>query len=216
MKTGEKSALRTVQAQPGREAAAMGEERSMRADARRNRERVLGAAREAFAEEGADVQMDTVAHRAGVGVGTLYRHFPTKHALITEIIRQWLVDRIAIAHQARAIDDPSAALRFVIQQSAKNFYEHAGLRNAFAEVNGATMCEAESAALRESLETVIRRAQGAGVIRANIDVNGFLSLLCGLSASISAGAPWQCSADVLTAGLAPEQTVGQPSGRSRA
>ncbi len=152
--------------------------------------------------------MDTVAHRAGVGVGTLYRHFPTKHALITEIIRQWLVDRIAIAEHASTIEDPTAALHFVIQQAAKHFYEHAGLRNAFAEVNGATMCEAESAALRDSLETIIARAQEAGVIRANVDVNSFLSLLCGLSASISAGAPWQCSADILAAGLAPERTVG--------
>jgi AcrR family transcriptional regulator len=179
------------------------EDRPVRADARRNREKVLRAAREAFAEEGADVQMDSVAHRAGVGVGTLYRHFPTKHALMAEIIRQWLADRLAIAEHAHTIEDPSAALRFVIHQSAKLFYEHAGLRNAFAELNAANICPTESIVLRNSLAAIIHRAREAGAIRENIDVDGFLSLLCGLSASISAGAPWRCSADVLAAGLAP-------------
>ncbi len=175
----------------------------MRADARRNREKVLRAAREAFAEEGADVQMDSVAHRAGVGVGTLYRHFPTKHALMAEIIRQWLAARIAIAEDANAIQDPSVALRFVIHQSAELFYEHAGLRNAFAELHAVDICPAESTALQHSLTAIIQRARVAGVIRENVDVDGFLSLLCGLSAAISAGAPWRCGAEVLAAGLAP-------------
>ena len=63
-------------------------DRQLRADARRNRERILESAREAFAEGGADAQMDDVARRAGVGVGTVYRHFPTKEALVAEIVRQ--------------------------------------------------------------------------------------------------------------------------------
>ena len=59
--------------------------RPLRADARRNRERVLQAAREVFAEQGREAQMDDVARRAAVGVGTVYRHFPTKEALIDAI-----------------------------------------------------------------------------------------------------------------------------------
>ena len=60
----------------------------MRADARRNRDRVLTAARVVFGVDGAEAQMDDVARAAGVGVGTVYRHFPTKEALIAEIVRQ--------------------------------------------------------------------------------------------------------------------------------
>ena len=63
-------------------------ERPLRADARRNRERILQSARAVFAESGADAQIDDVARHAGVGVGTVYRHFPTKQALLTELVRQ--------------------------------------------------------------------------------------------------------------------------------
>ena len=60
----------------------------MRADARRNRERILQAARELFASDQPDVQMDDIARRAGVGVGTVYRHFPDKEALMGELVRE--------------------------------------------------------------------------------------------------------------------------------
>src|ERR1700674_5131132 len=63
-------------------------ERPLRADARRNRERILESARAAFAESGDVVQIDDVARHAGVGVGTVYRHFPTKQALLAELVRQ--------------------------------------------------------------------------------------------------------------------------------
>ena len=63
-------------------------ERPLRADARRNRERILASARAVFAESGAEAQIDDVARHAGVGVGTVYRHFPTKQALLAELVRQ--------------------------------------------------------------------------------------------------------------------------------
>src|SRR5215469_2337222 len=66
-------------------------ERPMRADARRNRERILQAARELFASDRPDVQVDDVARRAGVGVGTVYRHFPDKEALMGELVRERFV-----------------------------------------------------------------------------------------------------------------------------
>src|SRR4051794_4271073 len=64
------------------------EERRLRADARRNRERILESARIVFSESGGEAQIDDVARRAGVGVGTVYRHFPTKEALMVELVRQ--------------------------------------------------------------------------------------------------------------------------------
>ena len=73
--------------------------RPLRADARRNRERILEAARETFSEYGTEAQMDEIARRAGVGVGTLYRHFPTKDVLVGELVRIKLSD---FAVRARA------------------------------------------------------------------------------------------------------------------
>ena len=80
-------------------AAAATAVRGMRADARRNRDRILAAAREAFAEYGSETQMDDIARRAGVGVGTLYRHFPTKDALTSELVK---IKLAAFAERARA------------------------------------------------------------------------------------------------------------------
>src|SRR3954468_9163530 len=80
--------------------------RPLRADARRNRERVLIAARAAFAEHGREAQMDDVARRAGVGVGTVYRHFPTKEALVNALALDLFERLVQHAREALAIEDP--------------------------------------------------------------------------------------------------------------
>src|SRR3954462_534801 len=86
-------------------------EKPLRADARRNREKVLAAARAVFADEGVDAQMDDVARRADVGVGTVYRHFPTKDALLHALSDE-LFDVIA-AHTRTLLelDDPWEAFQ---------------------------------------------------------------------------------------------------------
>src|SRR4051794_27205946 len=73
--------------------------RPLRADARRNRERVLTAAREVFAEHGPEAQMDDVARRAEVGVGTVYRHFPTKEALIDALVAEAFERLLVVAKE---------------------------------------------------------------------------------------------------------------------
>src|SRR3954452_14045855 len=78
----------------------------LRADARRNRERVLTAARAAFAEHGREAQMDDVAKRAGVGVGTVYRHFPTKEALVNALASDLFSGVMEAGRQGLAIEDP--------------------------------------------------------------------------------------------------------------
>src|ERR1700722_8679746 len=92
--------------------------RPLRADARRNRERVLEAARAAFGAEGSDVSLDEIARRAGVGPGTVYRHFATKEALFEAVI----FDRIGeLVEEARALsDDPDPGRAF------SSFAEHLG------------------------------------------------------------------------------------------
>ena len=79
--------------------------RQLRADARRNRERILGAAKDVFAEQGADAQMDDVARKAGVGVGTVYRHFPTKEALLEALALEAFEHITTVAKEA--VHDPN-------------------------------------------------------------------------------------------------------------
>jgi AcrR family transcriptional regulator len=86
------------------------EPKPLRADARRNRDRLLAAAAEAFAAEGADASLDAIARRAGVGSGTLYRHFPTREDLIRAVYRARVEQACARGEQLRAADDPVDAL----------------------------------------------------------------------------------------------------------
>lgn len=80
--------------------------RPLRADARRNRERVLAAARKCFAEEGRDAQMDDVARAAGVGVGTVYRHFPDKRSLLEALIEERFAEFALLGREALEHEDP--------------------------------------------------------------------------------------------------------------
>jgi len=87
------------------------EARPLRADAQRNRERLLDAAVRAFAQEGPDVTLDAIAKDAGVGIGTLYRHFPTREALFEAVYRHEVDQLSALAEQQRAGEAPVDALR---------------------------------------------------------------------------------------------------------
>jgi AcrR family transcriptional regulator len=86
------------------------EPRPLRADARRNRDQLLAVATEAFAEDGADASLDAIARRAGVGSGTLYRHFPTREALIMAVYRARVEETCARGTALRDADDPVTAL----------------------------------------------------------------------------------------------------------
>ena len=104
---------------------------TLRADARRNRARILEVAREVFASEGLAVPIDTVAARAGVGVGTVYRHFPTEEALFVAIV----VDHVqALADEARAAaDDPGEAFYGFLRLMAERSATDMALADAFTE-----------------------------------------------------------------------------------
>src|SRR3954452_7462424 len=93
-------------------------ERPLRADARRNRERVIEAARSAFAEAGADLPMEEIARRAGVGIGTVYRHFPNKEALLDALVAEQLTLFIERTRAALAEDDAWEAFRDMVRKGA--------------------------------------------------------------------------------------------------
>jgi AcrR family transcriptional regulator len=160
-------------------------DRPLRADARRNREKVLRAARDAFAESGYGVPLDEIAARAGVGPGTVYRHFPAKEALFQAVVTARIEDLIDDA-RARADDaDPGGAFFGFLARIAEEAAAKRDLPDAIA-IPGSLQDT-----LHAALDTLLRRAQQAGAVRADVGAQDMIVLLKGMLASIqdaSAGA----------------------------
>ena len=162
-----------------------------RADARRNLERILAAAKEAFAECGPQTQMDDVARRAGVGVGTVYRHFPTKDALVAELIRTKL---FGFAERAREIladpGDPWEDFARFVRGNVEAMRSDAAHQNMWSHITDdayeltADAREAISAATDE----LIGRAKAAGRIRPDFEVRHMPTLMCAIGGAMAANA----------------------------
>lgn len=183
--------------------------RSLRADARRNRERILESARAVFAEFGAQAQMDDVAARAGVGVGTVYRHFPTKEALLVELIRQkfrLFADRAREALETDA--EPFEALISLMRSNAETAASDAGTQMAIAGAGEHiwNSARAEQEELLERTDELIARARRAGTIRPDIEGTDIGMLMCGVCSAMSAavrGFDWQRHLDLVVDMLRP-------------
>lgn len=160
------------------------EPRPLRADAARNRARVLDVAYAAFAEEGLSVPIDEIARRAGVGAGTVYRHFPNKEALFSAIASnrlQYLVDRAAALTEAKGPGEAFFAYLDVLVDEGKS---DQGLVDALAGIGfdvAAAIPEAERRFMA-LLEDLLTRAQAAGTVRADIGVSDVKALLVGCQA----------------------------------
>ena len=150
----------------------------MRADARRNRQRLLAAALQAFTEHGADdASLDEIARRAGVGIGTLYRHFPTRQALLEAVYRDQVEELCARADCPAAT--PTAALEnwlrelmaFAATKRTLTSSLMAGPEGKNSEV--ATSC---SALVRQAAAGLLAGAQRAGEIRPDVDATDLLRL----------------------------------------
>jgi AcrR family transcriptional regulator len=156
--------------------------RPLRADARRNRERVLDVARTAFAAEGLAVPLDEIARRAGVGPGTLYRHFPTKDALIQAV----LLDRLRqLADEGAAqgdAADPGAAFFGYLTRLAQEAGPKRDLFDALASagVEAGPAVLAAAADVRGHITSLLARAQHAGAVRSDIGAGELTALLAGL------------------------------------
>lgn len=175
--------------------------RPLRADARRNRERILEAGRKAFADSGRDVQMDEIALRAGVGVGTLYRHFPTKEDLVLELIRESVREFVESTRQALTHDDAWEGLEWLVRSKADSMARNHGLRDAMSGVQFADENPWHTPDARSGSEAVLARAREQGAIRADITVDDFQALMCGLSAAVASGADAGRHADFVLAAL---------------
>jgi AcrR family transcriptional regulator len=177
------------------------EPRPLRADARRNRARILQAGRKAFAESGREVQMDEVAELAGVGVGTLYRHFPTKEDLVLELVRQGVQGYLESAREALTRDDPWEAIEWLVRQKAASMARSRGLRDAMSVIQFGDENPWRADEVRSLSEAVLERARDAGAIAADVTADDWQALMCGLSAAIANGADPGRQADFMLAGV---------------
>ena len=155
--------------------------RPMRADARRNYERLIAAAREMFRDGDADTSLEAVAKRAGVGIGTLYRHFPNRLALLEGIYRDE-VDALGSRSQAILDEaDPWEGLA----QLLHDFVDYAATKRAlFQELVDAVGRDSEllthsRAVIESAFEAVLSKAQRAGVARAEVTASDLMRLVGG-------------------------------------
>ena len=183
-------------------------QRKPRTDAQRNRERILEMAKEAFTRSGADASLDDIAKQAGVGAGTLYRHFPTRDALIEAVYRSEVEKLAAAERKFTETMRPIDALRtwmllFVDHIAAKQI-----IAPALNSVVGGPLklYEGSHGLVRGAIDNLVKRAIKSGDIRKDLDPFDLLRALIGVS-HIATGPGWQQSArrlvDILITGSRP-------------
>lgn len=154
-------------------------QRPIRADARRNHERLLAAAREAFAEHGPDAPLDGIAQRAGLGSGTLYRHFPSRDDLMRAVYQGEIDALCARGRELASSPSPAAALATWLRLLA-DLADRRGLAAALYERVGADppspFLTASKQAMGAAAGPLLRRAQEAGAIRPDVTVPELLKL----------------------------------------
>ena len=138
---------------------------TLRRDARENRNRILAAARAAFAAEGVDVPVEAIADRAGVGMGTLYRRFPTKHDLVQAVIEESLDAFVVAAEEALAEDDPWTGFTGFVERVLELHVENRALREVLAGTEHGHARDAVRRRVRPLVRRLIERAHADGSLR---------------------------------------------------
>src|SRR3954470_4951141 len=156
---------------PAKPPATQRNDRELRADARRNRERVLRTAQRLFATEGLGVSLDEIARRAGVGPGTVHRHFPAKEALYLAVAIDQIRQLVAEAKVLAAGDDPEALLTLLSRMIA-NGAENVAVKSALvaAEFDLRTAAPDVAADLTRQVAGLLDRAHAAGAVRSDLTV----------------------------------------------
>src|SRR5271154_3916197 len=182
--------------------------RKPRADAERNRERILEVAKEAFARDGANASLDDIAKQVGVGPGTLYRHFPTREQLLQAVYRTEL-ERLAAAEQKFSQTmGPTEALRawlllFVDAIATKQLIAPA-LNTLLGDPK--KVFEASYAKMHQAIDALVKRGVQSGEIRSDLEPMDLLRALIGVS-NVASAPDWQPSArrlvDILIVGSRP-------------
>jgi AcrR family transcriptional regulator len=167
--------------------------RPARADALRNYEHIVETAREAFAERGPEVSLNAIAQRAGIGAGTLYRHFPTREALIEAVYRDDIAALTDRAAELAAAHDPLAALESWVRDQLVPALERSGiattLKDALARAPEAFSLSKER--FNQAADSLVGAAQAAGAIRPDVETRDILRMAAGIATS-SDGDPAAC------------------------
>jgi AcrR family transcriptional regulator len=182
--------------------------RKPRTDALRNRERILEVAKAAFTRQGANASLEEIAKQAGVGAGTLYRHFPTRDVLIEGVYRNEVEKLAAAAARFAETMSPIEALRawmllLVDYIAAKHI-----IAPALNSIGGgpSRLYEGSRSTIHASIDGLVKRAKKSGDLRKDLDAFDLLRALIGAS-HVGSGADWQQSArrlvDILIAGSRP-------------
>ena len=140
---------------------------TLRRDAQANRDRILEAARACFAADGVDVPVEEIAQRAGVGMGTLYRRFPTKHDLVQAVIEESLGAFVAAAEEALAERDPWTGFTRFVERVLELQTENRALREVLAGTDDGTARDQVRRRVRPLVRELVRRAQADGSMRAD-------------------------------------------------
>jgi len=157
------------------------EARPRRADAVKNRRRILEAAEEVFAAHGVSAPVDLVAEQAGVGVGTLYRHFPTKESLIEAIVVTRVQDLAAATAGFADAPEPGEAFFAFLRQFARQASNKRDLFDALGDagVDVKARCASQFAQLERGIDGLLHRAEAAGAVRDDITTNDVIGLVAG-------------------------------------
>lgn len=180
--------------------------RTQRADARRNREAVLQAAKELFGEQGLEAQMPDVAKAANVGVGTVYRHFPTKDHLIAALVSERFDRLAAKASEGLEAADPWDGISDFIRFAAQVQAEDRGLCEVMGSRPDMMDAAARAAGLTELADRLVKRAQRSGQLRRDLEWQDVPMIACGLgSVTQSSPAPsvgrWPRLVEIILDGL---------------
>jgi AcrR family transcriptional regulator len=160
--------------------------RPMRADARRNRERIMAAAGELFARHGRDAQMEDIAAHCGLGIGTLYRHFPSKQALLTAMVRERFSGMADLARAAEQVTDPGQAFETILRSyleaaDGDASFQLALMGSGDLEWEGV---EQQKTEFTKIVTRIIDRATAAGQLRSDFTFADFRVLARGVMATM--------------------------------
>jgi AcrR family transcriptional regulator len=177
----------------------------LRADAQRNLDRILAAASDAYAEIGPDVTIDEIAHRAGVGHGTVFRRFPTKDALRAAVIHTRLAEMLAAANKLLERPDAGAALDEFIWFAADCCRRDRALFEGVEKCADLDVSDAKQE-LHDTVDKMIRRARRQGAVRRHLDSRDIGALVgAAIQASAHAERPdeWRRYVQIVLDGLRP-------------
>jgi AcrR family transcriptional regulator len=157
-------------------------ERPLRADAQRNREKLLTAAMAAFAERGVDASLEDIARTAGVGIGTLYRHFPSRDALMEAVYRHQVETLCDAASDLLATHTPDEALALWMERFVAHVATKRGMAMALKSVIGkdSELFAYCHGLIRQSAASLLKAAADAGAIRDDVDANDLMKAMSGI------------------------------------